>query len=184
MRECRGCLASSRCRDRYCPAWRFVGAARWAAVGRVLLGIFDGGGNLVLLEGERMLRVISTGDPTSRKKLWVWKSNAKAAMPPMAAPTVAPMMVFFAVLPGAVTLEERQPGGGPLQLGGSVLVMVLGWELAVKCPIKAPDAGAACGKGKSSDDVTAAGVLEGVAITALHSYGAGYCRNVAVGVGD
>lgn len=37
-----------------------------------------------------------------------------------------PIAVPFKVLPGAVKLDERQPGGGPLQPGGTLLVMVWG----------------------------------------------------------
>jgi hypothetical protein len=43
---------------------------------------------------------------------------------PIPPPTAAPMAMPFPGEPGPVTLEVRQPGGGPVQPGGTLLVMV------------------------------------------------------------
>jgi hypothetical protein len=61
---------------------------------------------------------------------------------------MAPIAVLFAELAGTVRLEERHPGGGPLQPGGSELVMVLGCELATEWPINAPMPSPAAGRVK------------------------------------
>jgi len=73
--------------------------------------------------------------------------------------TVAPMMVFFAVLrersrwkkgnPEAVRYSGRKRAGDGL-----------GWELAVKCPIKAARRRRRLREGREPDDVTAARVLK------------------------
>src|SRR5208283_30470 len=90
--------------------------------------------------------VISTGEPTSRKKLCVLKINAIEATPPMARPTKLPIAVPFKVLPGVVKLDVTQNGGCPVHPGGLVLVSVCGEELATEWPISAPRPRPAAGR--------------------------------------
>src|ERR1039457_5667221 len=89
---------------------------------------------------------ISTGAPTPRKKWWELVSIRIDATTPMAPPTAAPMTVLCPLLGGTLRLDERHPGGGPVQPGGSVLVMVLFGELATEGPISAPAPAPAAGR--------------------------------------
>jgi len=60
-----------------------------------------------------------------------------------------PMAVLFNRSGGVVRLDERHPGGGPVQPGGRVLVIVLGCELATERPINAPRPSPAAGSAKA-----------------------------------
>src|SRR4029077_15436429 len=91
----------------------------------------------------------STGEPPSREKLRARRTSASAATPPIGRPTMLPMAELFNVLPGVVRLDERHPGGGPVQPGGRVLVMVLGCELATEWAINAPRPSPAAGRAKA-----------------------------------
>src|SRR5271165_3506157 len=90
-------------------------------------------------------RVISAGEPTSRKKWLEVASSVIEATIPMATPTPAPMAVFRPALPGTVRLELRHPGGGPVHPDGRVLVMVLD-EPPTEWPINAPRPAPAAGR--------------------------------------
>src|ERR1700722_5708453 len=97
--------------------------------------------------------IISTGEPTSIKKLWEPVSRSSDPTKPMAPPTVAPITVLSPLFGGTVRLDERHPGGGPVHPGGRVLVMVLLFELAAKWPINAPSPAPAAGKAKPAKNL-------------------------------
>src|SRR5439155_21641756 len=88
---------------------------------------------------------ISTGDPTSRKNWRDLVSTTSEATIPMPPPTAAPITVLFPLSAGTVRLDDRHPGGGPPQPGGSVLVIVVPCELATEWPINAPSPAPAAG---------------------------------------
>ena len=86
----------------------------------------DGVGDLIRFQNQRMGQNHLDGRTYVEKEIVERENSVSDATTPMVPPTAAPMTVLFPGLPGPVTLDVRQPGGGPVHPGGSVLVMVLG----------------------------------------------------------
>ena len=102
----------------------------------------------------------------------------------MAPPTMAPMTVPFAVLPGAVTLEERQPGGGPRASGRERAGDGVGLRTGSKVSDECAHADSASGEGEGAASPAVAGILQSVAVRAFQRHGTGDGNGVAVGESD
>ena len=127
---------------------------------------------------------ISTGEPTSRKKWWEPASISESKPQPPLPTDRGADDGAFSFVGGMLRLDERHPGGGPVQPGGRQLVRVPFCELAAEWPISAPRPDPAAGRANAPIIRGLARIFERVAFVAFQGHRPGDGSHVAVGKGD